>query len=233
MKYTLPRGLSYNLIDPTYPAIKLAKLNALLQAAVSSESDWGVNQAAGPTIRWLEYSHGNVGAGKNWALSQLPLVPGKPSPFFEALDNASQDGADLVRGSGDAESLAYLIGDMDEEWSLPSRQMLVVAALGDIEDLTMVFEIDDITDPVPEEFPNRMNGNTAHTWATWGGVEFGHMIKVGEKWYRFSCVGSSGKPLNASVWMPSFERYITGQGGFPVLTVSQYQAIVQANSVTP
>ncbi len=230
MKYTLPRGLSYNLIDPTYPAIKLAKLNALLQAAVSSEPDWGQNQAAGPTIRWLEYSHGNVGAGKAWALSQLPLVPGKPSPFFEALDNASQDGAELIRGSGNSESMAYLIGDMDEEWSLATRQMLVVAALGDIEDLTMYFEISDVQQEVPENFPDRMNGNNIHTWETWGGVEFGHgPVEIDNKWYRTSNVGQSGTPLKASIWMPSFESYIIGQGGFNVLTVTQYLAIAQAN----
>jgi len=230
MKYTLPRALTFNLIDPTYPASALDGLNAALQAGINAEPDWGVGQAAGPLIRWFEYSHGNVGAGKAWALSQLPLVPGRPSPFFEALDNATQDGAVLNRGSG---AMATLEGNMDPEWQEPSRMALVVIAGGEVEGVQVFFQITDPTAEVPETLPNRTYATGApgsetthvHTWNTYGVDGDSHKpVQVGSYWYKPSTMGASGVPLKASDW---FGYHMTGGA---IVSVTAYQAIVAANA---
>lgn len=207
MKYYLPKALLYNLISPDYPAAALANLKAALLSGIASEADWGPNQVAGPIIRWTEYSHGNIGAGKAWATTQIEqLGPGKPSPFFEAMDNASQDGCVLVRGSGDSTSLGYIEGQMDIEWQEPSRQVLVVLAGGDVVGVPVWFEFNDPDAICPL-------GDGVETWRQWkqGAANSEPSLK-GEKWYRSSCDYSSstnsGEPLSASQWVP---KYLTGE----------------------
>lgn len=222
-KYYLPKGLTYNLIAPDYPAEALEPLKAALQQAISFEPDWAPGQAAGPVIRWFEYSHGNVGAGKAWALTQAQaLAPGKPSPFFEALDNAIQDGAVLVRGGGEPTSLAYIDGAIDAEWQEPSRQALVVLAGGDVEGVPVWLVIDDIEAECPFS-----TDDPKETWETWGTFGDSHVPQQhGDKWYRSSCVGAQGNPMKASEWIAIYN-------GLNVIGVGTYQAIVAENQVVP
>lgn len=229
MRYYLPRGLTYNLIDPAYPPAALDGLKSALSGAISAEADWAVGQAAGPIIRWFEYSHGAVGAGKAWALEQLTaLVPGRPSPFFEALDNAIQDGATLVRGTGGPTSLAYVEGEIDAEWQQPARMVLVVLAGGDATGVPVFFEIADPDAEVPEGLPERTyledEVETAHSWRIWGTSGDSHVpVELGGKWYRSSAVGASGEPLAASQWVGLYFA------GVPILSVDEFRAIQTAN----
>lgn len=230
MKYILPKALTYNLISPDYPASALDNLNAALLAGMNAEQDWGVGQAAGPLIRWFEYSHGNVGGGKAWALSQLPLVPGRPSPFFEALDNSTQDGAVLVRGSGVSGSMAYAEGQVDAEWREPSRMILVVLAGGDVEDVCVYFQIDDPNADVPVTLPNRTyqdanNQTIAYKWNEWGVVGESHKPKqVGEHWYKPSTMYQSGVPLKATDWIAY------AMAGGVVISEKAYNKVVADNA---
>lgn len=226
MKYYLPKGLTYNLISPDYPAEALANLKGVIQMGISGEPDWGVDSVAGPLIRWFEYSHGNVGAGKAWALEQAgKLGPGRPSPFFEALDNALQDGATLVRGSGESTSLAYVEGNIDDEWKEPSRMLLVVLAGGDVEGCNVFFELDDLSSEVPESFPERTYLETVHTWETWGVHGESHKpIEINGKYYRTSCVGASGEPLKASYWVSYY------MAGGKVLSLKEYGLLQNGNT---
>lgn len=216
MRYYLPKGLTYNLIDPGCPAEALASLKSALQGAIQSEDDWGLDYPAGPTIRWFEYSHGNVGGGKAWALTQaLALAPGKPSPFFEALDNATQDGANLVRGSGNATSLAYIEGDIDPEWQEVNRIGLVLLAGGDVYDVPVFFGVADTSATCP--FAPEIEGVQA-TWAEHfgnqvpkvsGGVTYYENIEAGQRYYA------------ASEWFPYYMA-----GAMQVISVSEYRDLV-------
>lgn len=215
-RYYLPKALTYNLISPDYPAANLATLKAALIAGINAEADWTENSAAGPLIRWFEYSHGNVGAGKAWALTQAnALKPGKPSPFFEALDNATQDGAVLVRGNGASTDLAYVEGDIDLEWQEPGRIALVVLAGGEVQGVTVWFELDDPDAVCPL-------GNGTEQWDEWmeGGAN-SEPVRKGDKWYRSSSnYNNGGSPLLASQWVAYY------LGGGQVLSTLAYQAIV-------
>lgn len=236
MKYYLPKALSYNLISPDYPAAALAPLNSLLAAIIAGEADWAPDQAAGAVTRWFEYSHGNVGAGQAWALSMLPLVPGRPSPFYEALDNATQDGAVLVRGDGGSTTLAYVEGQIDSEWQEPSRMALVVVAGGDVEGVPVYFAIADINAEVPASFPNRMKqtgtiespSEEPYTFAEWGvtGNRSHAPQLIDGTYYRSSCHGESGEPLLASQWVP----YLLASGFDKVISVDQFKEIQAANA---
>lgn len=222
-RYYLPKALTYNLISPDYPAEALATLKAALIGGINAESDWSDTEAAGPLIRWFEYSHGNVGAGKAWALTQAnALKPGKPSPFFEALDNATQDGAQLVRGLGASTDLAYVDGNIDPEWQEPGRQALVVLAGGDVHGVTVWFEFDDPTAICPL-------GNGTEHWDEWmEGSANSEPVQVGEKWYRSSNnYDNGGIPLTASQWVMYY------LGGGVVLSTAAYLAIVGENQPTP
>lgn len=222
MRYYLPKGLTYNLISPDYPSENLINLKSFLLQAVSNEPDWdsGSNAVAGPITRWVEYSHGNVGAGKIWAMNQIAnLGPGKPSPFFEALDNAVQDGALLVRGKGDSTTMAYIDGDIDEEWQEINRQIFVVVAGGDVVGLPVVFELDNITSICPFS-------TTGETWETWGvSGASGAPIHINGKWYRtsevYGLVVNDGQPLPASAW------FSTAMSGLKVITTKTFSAMGQ------
>ena len=226
MRYYLPKGLTYNFIAPDYPAEALVQLRNLLRLAISQESDWGDDVPAGPTIRWVEYSHGDVGAGKAWADGKVQqLVPGRPNPFFEALDNATQDGCVLVRGDGGPTSLAYVEGELDKEWQHPSRQLFVVAAGGDCEGVPVWFQFDD-----PDaECPLSQTGETWQEWAQGAGSDY--PVQHGEHWYRssqdFSGETDSGRPINASVWVPAM------LGGLVVLSADEFNAARAAVEVEP
>lgn len=198
MKYYLPKGLTYELISEDYPIESLLTLKQSLSAAIQSEQDWSLldeSIAAGPTIRWVEYSHGNVGGGKIWALATIQaLHPGKPSPFEQALNAMCQDGCIFYRGSGDSTSLSYIEGNFDSEWKKPHRQALVVLAGGDAVGIPVWFELTDPTEVCPFS-------TEGETWETWGTFEESHKpIKKGSKWYRSNLVGATGDPLSASAW---------------------------------
>lgn len=228
MKYYLPKGLTYNLISPDYPVADLAELKAAIQLGISMEQDWGVDTVAGPLTRWFEYSHGNIGGGKAWALEQAAkLGPGRPSPFFEALDNALQDGATLVRGSGNSTSLAYVEGQIDAEWKEPSRILLVLLAGGNVEGCEVFFELDDLDVPVPESFP----GAEDETWETWGVAGESHKpVKIGDKWYRSSLYGQPGDPMSADKFV---SLIYPGQSGIKVISIQDFVKIQQANNANP
>lgn len=230
MRYFLPKGLTYNLIDPEYPAAALGPLNSLLATLISGEADWAPEQAAGALIRWFEYSHGNVGAGKAWVQSILPLVPGRPSPFYEALDNANQDGVTLTRGSGGPTSLAVVEGTVDKEWQLPGRQLMVTVAGGYTQGVTVYFPIADITDEVPASFPNRTynSGTSVYTWETYGLATNGSHapVLIDGTYYRSSCCGESGEPLLSTHWVP----YLLASGFDKVISVDQFKEIQAANA---
>lgn len=236
MKYFLPKALSYNLISPDYPPAALDQLSSLLGAIMSAEPDWAPGQAAGPVIRWFEYSHGNVGAGQAWALSMLPLVPGRPSPFYEALDNANQDGVTLTRGTGGPTSLAVVEGEVDAEWQEPGRQLLVTVAGGYTEGATVYFPLADLDAEVPASFPNRMKqtgtiespSEEPYTWLEWGIAANGSHapVLIDGVYYRSSCYGESGEPLLSTHWVP----YLLAFGFDKVISVDAYKVIQAANA---
>lgn len=214
-RYYLPRALTYNMISSDYPSANLAQLKSALIAGINAEPDWSEQGAAGPLVRWFEYSHGNIGAGKQWALQQAAMLqPGKPSPFFEALDNATQDGAQLVRGNGASTDMAYVDGNIDPEWQEPGRIALVVIAGGDVHGVPVYFEFDDPQDVCPL-------GDGTETWAEWKqGAANDEPTQRGDKWYRSSCdYSNGGEPVHASQWLPYY------MSGGRVLTVAEYVAI--------
>jgi hypothetical protein len=116
-------------------------------------------------------------------------------------------GAETVRISGMKDTTLV---------SLPIVQLLVSKG-ADLEGYPVFFEISNINSVCP--FSTK---DPKETWETWGVFGESHKpVKLGNKWYRSNNVGESGEPLKASVFL---------NAGVPILSVTQYQAIQQANS---
>jgi hypothetical protein len=223
-KITLATGLSYQFIDKKFPAESLAPMNALLAAGVEAEAD----DSEVPLRRWIGYQFGDCRMSKANVLAKLPFRPGDPSPFFETLDNLTQEGAIVTRGATFTDS-ATIHADLPS-WLLPSQMALIVAVGGDITDEPVYFQLNDLTEQVPTTFPERFmeDGTTVHTWATWGiaGANH-HPVVLGANTYRSSQYGYGGVCLKASEWVP----YLLARG--VVLNSSQYRAVLAENQSTP
>lgn len=212
-RLTLPTGLTYQFIDPLFTVEQLAPMNGMLAASLSLGPD------KSPLHRWLGFMFGNPRMDKATAEALLPLAPGEPSPFFETLDNLTQEGAAVNRGSSHTATAAIVAAL--PAWLGADQMALLTAAGGDIEDEQIFFELSSLEAAVPESFPERMNGETPHTWATWGvNGQSHHPIQIGEKWYRSNQYGGGGVCLKATEWVP----YLLAGG--VVLTRHQYLALI-------
>lgn len=128
--FTIPTGLTDEMIDPTYPAAALATLNAMLDAGLQQESAVATGPDRGPLTRWYGYVFGQPRALRPQAEVIHPLTPGDPNPFFQALDSATQDGSVIERGPTPT-SPATLRGVTREMWLTLPHLALLVSAGGD------------------------------------------------------------------------------------------------------
>jgi hypothetical protein len=209
---TLPTGLTYQFIDPLFTVEQLGTMNALLAASLSA----GPEKSA--LHRWLAFMFGNPRMSKATAEALLPLAPGEPSPFFETLDNLTQEGAAVVRGNVYTDT-ARITANLPP-WLATDQMALLYAAGGDIEDEQVWFELDSLDGEVPASFPEK---DGAETWATWGVEGSSHApVQIGNKWYRSNQYGAGGVALKASEWVP----YLLGGG--TVVTKFQYMAILNS-----
>lgn len=216
-RITLATGLTYQFIDPAFTVEQLATMNGLLSASLQLGADKSALH------RWLGFMFGNCRMDKASALALLPLGPGDPSPFFETLDNLTQEGASVLRGSS-FDSVAVITAELPS-WLDAGQMALLYAAGGDMAEEQVWFELDSLNSEVPASFPQRLqeDGVTPHTWATWG-IEAGNHLPVqhGMSWYRSNQYGAGGVCLKASEWVP----FLLSNG--TVLTKFQYQAVLAA-----
>jgi len=91
------------------------------------------------------------------------------------------------------------IGPINRDiWLIPEYGVALYLTGGDIVDMSLFFEIDDVTElcPFSEESILDEEVIPQETWETWGTHGESHKPqKVGDKWYRSSNVGISGTPL--------------------------------------
>lgn len=221
-RITLATGLTYQFIDPLFTVQQLATMNALIMQSLTFGPD------KSPLHRWLGFMFGNCRMTKTSAIALLPLSPGDPSPFFETLDNLTQEGASVERGNVYTD-ISTITAELPA-WLDASQMALLYAAGGDITDEPMYFQVNDLTAQVPASFPDRLkeDGTTAHTWATWGiaGANH-HPVVLGAHTYRSSQYGYGGVCLKASEWVP----YLLAGG--VVLNSFQYKAVLAANQSNP
>ena len=216
-KITLPTGLTYQFIDPAFTSEHLAPMNGLIAQSLTLGPD------RSPLHRWLGFMFGNCRMTKDAAIALLPLGPGDPSPFFETLDNLTQEGAAVVRGAHFAD-MAMIHAELPS-WLDAGQMALLYAAGGDLIDEQVFFLVSNLAAEVPDSFPERLMGDgvTVHTWATWGiAGSSHHPVTIGGSTYRSNQYGAGGVCLKASEWVP----YLVGGG--TVLTKFQYQAILAA-----
>lgn len=216
---TLPTGLTYQFIDPLFTQEQLQPLNDALLLALSAGPD------RSPLQRWLGFMFGNCRISKQGAIDLLPLTPGDPSPFFETLDNLTQEGYIIKRGKTHVEPA--MINAELPVWLTPSERLLLWLSGGEIENEEIYFELNDLEQEVPASFPNRLliDGVTIHTWATWGTDGYNHIPRlIDGKYYRSSLIGAAGVPLKASEWCP----YLLS-GGI-IKTKYEYQQILESIS---
>jgi hypothetical protein len=221
-KITLATGLTYQFIDPLFTVEQLATMNALITQSLT----YGLDKS--PLHRWLGFMFGNCRMTKAAAIALLPLGPGDPSPFFETLDNLTQEGASVERGNVYTDT-AVITAELPA-WLDASQMALLYAAGGDIADEPVYFQVADLTVEVPASFPERLmeDGVTVHTWATWGIAEENHHpVTLGGTIYRSSQYGYGGVNLKASEWVPFL------LAGGTVLNSYQYKAVLAANQGTP
>lgn len=222
MKIILPTFFTYEMISPEIDSQLLNGLNGWLMTAISAEPE-----SKGPVTRDIGYRIlGNPRASKAEAIAALPIVPGDPSPLFAPMDAMTQEGSSLLRGPAFSE----MTNITDPTWRTIPYLVLIVLCGGDVENLTVAFEVDDLDQPVPNGFPQRLDlvSEDPLTWQSWGGPEFGHgPIEVGGKSYRFSNYGQAGTPLKASEWVPA---YLQGQ---KVITVEQLNQLRDEAAAAP
>lgn len=216
-RITLASGLSYQFIDPAFTAPQLAGINSLLAASLSA----GPEHSA--LARWIGYQFGDPRISKASAAAKLPFGGGDPSPFFETLDNLTQEGAVVTRGNSYSD-IATIDADLPA-WLTADQMALIVGAGGDIADDQVFFELTSLAFAVPASFPQRLDANQQPlTWANWGTSGVNHQpVQLGGKWYRSNQYGAGGICLKASEWVP----YLLAGG--TVLTKFQYQAVLAAN----
>ena len=132
---TIATGLTDQAIDPALPDAYLANLNALLAAGLAAEPADATGPDRGQLTRWFGYVFGGYVPGKPRmtraeAEAILPLTPGDPNPFFEALDSATQDGLVIERGKLPTDP-ATLRGVTRDLWLSLSHLALLVSAGGE------------------------------------------------------------------------------------------------------
>lgn len=147
------------------------------------------------------------------------LSPGDANPVWQDLQDLDLGGGPLTRGQT-LDSLATVDEIQNAAFLEIAQVQLAVALGGEVDGMLVYFEIDDLTDEVPAEFPNRTytvlsdpedlgsGVETAHTWETWGAYEgdsAGDLpVQVGEKWYRTSRDRNNGGDyMPASAWVPA------------------------------
>jgi hypothetical protein len=149
-------------------------------------------------------------------LSPTNLQAGSANPYILRLNDFDMGGAYFTRDKEPGQSVCgpiYNFGYL----SIQDIQLLVAFG-GQVEGFPVWFELDDIDTPCPFS-------DDDETWETWGVFGESHKpVQHGAKWYRSSAVGASGELLYASVFLTA---------GVPILSLSQYQAVVSENSDGP
>jgi hypothetical protein len=146
-------------------------------------------------------------------LQPTNLKAGSSNPYILRLNDFDMGGAYFTR---DAEPGMSVCGPIFNFAYLSLQDVqLLVAFGGEVEGFPVWFELDDLDSPCPFS-------ESDETWEKWGVFGESHKpTKIGEKWYRSSAVGASGDLLYAS-------RFLSA--GVPVLSLSEYQAVVSENS---
>lgn len=217
-------GLVDELIDPALPKSSvegspLQGLNGWLAAALAAESDDADLTKRGPVTRWIGYVFGDPRMTKAQAQATLPVEPGEPNPLFQICDAIIREGGSIR--VGDSPLAMATVENVDrKEWQKVGYAQALVLTGGDVLDMLVYFEIDDITAEVPATFPNRNYTQLSdpedpesgieviHTWETWGaneGDSAGDLpVQIGDKWYRTSRDRNNGGDyIPASAWVPA------------------------------
>jgi hypothetical protein len=167
-----------------------------------------LNEAGAALINTL---HGLLG---------LPLVEeGADNPYTAMLADLAFGKQGFDRKSPMAES-----SDIDHpEFITVQNIALIVALGGDVIDLPVYFVL--ATDPATTNCPLSTT-TPQQTWAQWGqGAPNTEPVQIGSVWYRssadYSRTSDSGKPLNASQWVPITRNY--------TITVTEFQQIQSEN----
>lgn len=150
--------------------------------------------------------------GIHTALGKPLVTLATPNPYKSLLTDIADTKADAERNIevwndvpmscwGPVENTEYLVVD--------NTHKLIVMAGGDIEGLRGWFEIDDLTQEVPDSFPNK---EPDQTWETWGVFGDSHKpVPIGNKWYRTTEHGQAGWSLNVSCWALTNLKFLTQQ----------------------
>lgn len=204
--FQLHVGLTDEMIWPDYPAENLATLNAGLANGLSYEPEEG----GGAITRFLGYKLlGKPRCTRSEAAAMLPLRPGDPSPFFDAVDDITRDSrASLVRTYESPLDLVTCGPTDRPDWLRIDRLVLLSLAGGrafwtkEENALPVYFVFNSTTDPCPLS-------NSGETWETWGVWGESHKPQfINGLWYRSSAVGESGANVEISTWVP---LYLAGQ----------------------
>jgi len=145
-----------------------------------------------------------------------PLVAeGELNPYREMLSDMAYGGIGFSR-TPMAES-----GDIDQPEFITIDQVALIVALGgDFVGLPVFFEL--ATDPSTTDCPFSTT-TPKEKWSTWGTFGNSHVpTKIGNNWYRESNVGQTGRPMNASEWIPVMRN--------STITKKEYDTINQENS---
>jgi len=120
----------------------------------------------------------------------LPASMGGDSEIYDLVAAAT------IRGATTAiVGTTISVFRVDDSLLSIARIRSIVGKGADASGFQCYFRLDDITDTCPFSDSNQ-------TWETWGVYGNSHApIQIGEYWYRSSCVGASGEPLLASVWV--------------------------------
>lgn len=217
--YTIPSELAEAQIPADYSG-DLSQLNAVLGAALVQEPNV-TGSGRGPLTRWVGYefgqpriSHGDACAlmGVSAQNTVANLAPGDPNPFFLFIDSVDKSGNTLVR-SGNYASLKTTNSD-DLQWINPDRCVLLTAAGGDVDGLTVIFVVPENSyeTNVPDGFPygkyvDDSSGEPTEVlrkWSEWKSPNHEHRLVDGNYYIPST---SWGVHLKASEWVPF---YITG-----------------------
>lgn len=156
----------------------------------------------------------------------LPLVEeGDANPYASLLADLSYGMQGFDRKTPMAES-----SNIDHPEFITVEQIALIVALGgDVLGLPVVFVL--ATDPTTADCPLSTT-TPLQKWSEWGqGAPNDEPVQIGAAWYRTSAnygnvdssgnLSNSGKPLNASQWVPATRNY--------TITMTEFQTIQSEN----
>lgn len=237
-KFIMITGLIDEMVSSLLPPYgqggPLDGLNAWMLSALNSEPESPeFTYERGPVTRWVGTYFGNPRMSRAEAIATMPIQPGDPNPFFQIIDAATRESADYIKATDNMLSLVEVGPITREIWLIPEYGLAIYLTGGDVINMPVFFEIDNITDLCPFSFEKiELDENLEEiitpqeTWETWGTHGDSHKPqKIGEKWYRSSNVGSSGSILKASEWAP-----LMLNGSINPISVKKYKEILNNNN---